>query len=147
MPELNLSAIFNALSEAPLRNNHKSKFWKSPKKEKTLLKNGGVLMCNNIEDAETLNDLISKKVKSLKTVENVYVRDISTFSKIIIQRQSVEANTLLTEDTYAEVFDSLNVEVESPPPPLPSRQASPKPPARPPYPSTCIHRKESRTVL
>ena len=95
MIELNLSAIF---SSSPNRSN-KNKFWKSPKQDKSLLKNGGVLMCNNLEDAETLNNLIAQKVKSLKTVENVYVRDITNLSKIIIKRENI---SVLTDDTYAD---------------------------------------------
>ena len=138
------SAIFAALSESPNKNNSRSKFWKSPKKEKTLLKNGGVLMCNNLEDAEVLNDLIIQKVKNLKTVENVYVKDISTFSNIILRSQT-SGSIIIDDDTYAEVFDSLNVE-EPPPPPLPLKKCVPKPPARPPYPSSFLQKRESRTI-
>ena len=59
-----------------------SKFWKSPKKEKAI-KCDGVLMCNNLQDAEALNNLILQKVKNLKTVENLYVKDTTIFSNII----------------------------------------------------------------
>ena len=146
MKEFNLSAIFAALAESPNKNSgYKSKFWKSPKKEKTLLKNGGVLMCNNLEDAEVLNNLISQKVKNLKTIENVYVKDISTFSNIILRSESSEISSIIADDTYAEVFDSLNVE-EPPPPPLPLKKCIPKPPARPPYSSSLIQKRESRTI-
>ena len=138
MIELNLSAIF---SSSPNKSS-KNKFWKSPKQDKSLLKNGGVLMCNNLEDAEALNNLIAQKVKSLKTVENVYVRDITNLSKIIIKREEI---SMLSDDTYAEVFDSLN-NIESPPP-LPSRRNLSKPPARPPYPSSLILKQESKTIL
>ena len=170
MREFNLSTIFTSLSpELPTRHSSSSsnvrcaKFWKSPRKEKSLLKSGGVLMCNNLRDAEELSSLISSKVRSLKTVENVYVRDISTWSRILLRCDSSPANTVILadDDTYAEVFDSLNVETNSvsslntetaesteTPPPLPSRRSAPKPPARPPYPSTLIQRRQrdSRSI-
>ena len=169
MREFNLSTIFTSLSpELPTRQSSstshvRSKFWKSPRKEKALLKSGGVLMCNNLRDAEELSSLISSKVRSLKTVENVYVRDISTWSRVLLRCDSSPANTVILadDDTYAEVFDSLNVETNSvtsdntetaesmeTPPPLPSRRSAPKPPARPPYPSTLIQRRQrdSRSI-
>ena len=102
-------------------------------------------MCNNIEDAEVLNHLITQKVKNLKTVENVYVKDISTFSNIILRSQKSESSIIIADDTYAEVFDSLNVD-DPPPPPLPLKKCVPKPPARPPYPSSLLQKRESRTI-
>ena len=89
-------------------------------------------MCNNLEDAEVLNSLILQKVKNLKTVENLYVKDTTAFSKIIFDTRTI----IVTEDdTYAEVFDSLNTDT---PPPIPARKTAPRAPARPPYPSTML---------
>ena len=146
MKDFNLSAIFSGLSESPNKNS-KSKFWKSPRKEKTLLKNGGILMCNNLEDAEVLNHLISQKVKSLKTVENVYIKDTTPFSNIILRATKSDSNILLNDDTYAEVFDSLNTILDDVPPPLPSKKSSTTPPARPPKPSFLVSpSRNTRTV-
>ena len=134
MKEFNLSAIFSISSDSTKSPNTKSKFWKSPRKERAI-KSDGVLMCNNLEDAEVLNSLILQKVKNLKTVENLYVKDTTSFSKIILENKTI---IVTDDDTYAEVFDSLNTDA---PPPLPSRRASPRAPARPPYPSTMLKRR------
>ena len=149
MKDFSISAIFTALAESPNRSSKSKQFWKSPRKEKTLLKNGGILMCNNFEDAEVLNNLISQKVKSLKTVENVYIKDTTPFSNIILRASKSDSNIILNDDTYAEVFDSLNKLLEDDediPPPLPSKKSSPKPPARPPYPSSHLQKRDTRTV-
>lgn len=109
-------------------------------------------MCNNLEDAEVLNNLISQKVKSLKTVENVYIKDTTPFSNIILRASKSDSNIILNDDTYAEVFDSLNKLIDNEeteediPPPLPSKKSSPKPPARPPYPSSLLQKRDTRTV-
>ena len=129
--------MFSISSDSSKSPNSKSKFWKSPKKEKAI-KRDGVLMCNNLQDAEVLNSLILQKVKSLKTVENLYVKDTTAFSKIIFEKQTIIVNE---DDTYAEVFDSLNIES---PPPLPSRTAAPRAPARPPYSSTMLKSRKKR---
>ena len=134
MKEFNLSSMFSMASDVSKSSKSKTKFWKTPKKEKTL-NCDGLLMVNNIQDAEALNRLLMQKVKSLKTVENLYIKDTSTFSNIILQHSTVSASD---DDTYAEVFDSLN---EDSPPPLPTRKAAPRAPARPPYPSTMLKRR------
>ena len=93
-------------------------------------------MCENSEDLQELNNLILQKVRSLKSVPNLYVKDTTPYSKIILDHRAL----LVTEDdTYAEVFDSLNIEPS--PPPLPSRSSVAKAPARPPYPSSMLRRK------
>ena len=104
-------------------------------------------MCNNLEDAEVLNHLISQKVKNLKTVENVYIKDTTPFSNIILRATKSDSNILLNDDTYAEVFDSLNTILDDVPPPLPSKKSSTTPPARPPKPSFLVSpSRNTRTV-
>ena len=149
MKDFKLTAILAMLGESP-RGCERSKFWKLQSwKNKT--SDGGnsgsstVLMCNNFQDAQHLNGLILQKVKTLKTVENIYTKDtISSSSrahpKIVLSCEVVE------DDTYSEVFDSLNTEC---PPPLPSRRSFPAAPARPPHPPPPHMRRPSsqpRTV-
>ena len=134
MKDFKLTAILAMMAESP-RGCEGSKFWKL-KNRKNKTSDGGshgssVLMCNNFQDAQLLNGLILQKVKTLKTVENIYTKDTSTsisspaYPKIILSCEVVE------DDTYSEVFDSLNTEC---PPPLPSRRSFPEAPARPPHP-------------
>ena len=61
------------------------------------------------------------------------MKDTTTLSNILFEQKAIILNE---DDTYAEVFDSLNVET---PPPLPSRKASRRAPVRPLYPSTMIN--------
>ena len=135
MKEFKLSAFFSISSDLEKSQTRKSKFWKLPRKEKTI-KSGGILMCNNLEDAAMLNNLILQKVKSLNTVENLYVKDTTTFSRIIFENESILVND--DDATYAEVFDTLNTET---PPPLPAKKAFSRAPARPPYPSSMLKAK------
>ena len=129
MKDFKLTTILAMLAESP-RSCERSKFWKlQSRKNKSSDGSSGssVLMCNNFQDAEALNGLILQKVKTLKTVENIYTKDTSSspHPKIILSREVME------DDTYSEVFDSLNIDC---PPPLPSRRSFPAAPARPPRP-------------
>ena len=146
MKDFKLSALLARLAESP-RVCERTKFWKlqNRKHKPSDGPTGGstVLMCNNFQDAQLLNGLILQKVKTLKTVENIYTKDTSSSSsrhpKIVLSCDVVE------DDTYAEVFDSLNTEC---PPPLPSRRSFPAAPARPPHPPPPHMRRPSqpRTV-
>ena len=132
MKDFKLTAILAMLAESP-RGCERSKFWKLQRRKDRSSDGGGsnsgssVLMCNNFQDAEFLNGLILQKVKTLKTVENIYTKETSssTHPKIILSCEVTE------DDTYSEVFDSLNIDC---PPPLPSRRSFPAAPARPPRP-------------
>ena len=138
MKDFKLTAILAMLAESP-RGCERTKFWKSKSRKNTKFDGGSngssVLMCNNFQDAQLLNGLILQKVKTLKTVENIYTKDTSTSTsssalpKIILSCEVVEDATF--DDTYSEVFDSLKTEC---PPPLPSRRSFPEAPARPPHP-------------
>ena len=152
MKDFKLTAILAMLAESP-RGCERGKFWKLQGRKKRSSDGGGgggagtggssVLMCNNFQDAQLLNGLILQKVKTLKTVENIYTKDTSSPSstppQIILSCQVVE------DETYSEVFDSLNIDC---PPPLPSRRCFPAAPARPPRPPPSHIRQTSqpRTV-
>ena len=148
MKDFKLSALLARLAESP-RVCERTKFWKlQNRKHKPSdgpIGGSTVLMCNNFQDAQLLNGLILQKVKSLKTVENIYTKDTSSSSsrthpQILLSCEVVE------DDTYSEVFDSLNTEC---PPPLPSRRSFPAAPARPPHPPPPHMRRPSsqpRTV-
>ena len=146
MKDFKLTAILAMLAESP-RGCERSKFWKLQRRKDRSSDGGGsnsgssVLMCNNFQDAELLNGLILQKVKTLKTVENIYTKETSssTHPKIILSCEVTE------DDTYSEVFDSLSSTSDRPPP-LPSRRSCPAAPARPPYPPHMRRSSRPRTV-
>ena len=157
MKDFKLSALLARLAESP-RVCERTKFWKlqNRKHKPSDGPTGGstVLMCNNFQDAQLLNGLILQKVKTLKTVENIYTKDTSSSSsssrhaKIILSGGGPTCE-VVEDDTYSEVFDSLNRECSAPPPPpLPSRRSFPPAPARPAQPPPPHMRRSSqpRTV-
>ena len=137
MKDFKLSTILAMLAESP-KGCEGSKFWKSQLK-KNRNSDGdsvsSVLMCNNFQDAQLLNGFILQKVKTLKTVENFYVKDTSAAVRSLV----------VEDDTYSEVFDSV-ASLSDSPPPLPSRRSQPPPPARPPYPPHMRRTSRARTV-
>ena len=130
MKDFKLSTILALLAESPRGWKHQGK--KDRDSDGATV--SSVLMCNNFQDAQLLNGLILQKVKTLKTVENIYIKDSWTVGR----------SAVIEDDTYSEVFDTLNS--HPPPPPLPSRRCSPTPPARPPYPSHLRRTRLPRTV-
>ena len=137
MKDFKLSSILARLAEPP-KGCEKSKFWKSQLRKSSLSDGervSSVLMCSNFQDAQFLNGLILQKVKTLKTVENIYIKDSSPPVRSLV----------VEDDTYSEVFDSLSPTSDRPPP-LPSRRSCPAAPARPPYPPHMRRSSRPRTV-
>ena len=97
------------------------------------------------EQHQQLDSLISQKLRSLQTVENVYVKDTACSRLLDTQQHPQVEDTKedeeqcnRLEDDYAEVWDSL---VERPPP-LPGRAVVMPAPARPPYPAYLVSQRQ-----
>ena len=137
MKTFNLNTILAMLAESP-KGSERNKFWKSQMKKNRNCEAdsvSSVLMCSNLQDAQLLNGFILQKVKTLKTVENIYVKDTSPGVRTLV----------VEDDTYSEVFDSV-ASLSDSPPPLPSRRSHPPPPARPPYPPHMRRSVRARSV-
>ena len=106
MKQINLRNLCLRASKALKSPRNKSIFGKSARKEKA----------EQSSFIPVLNITRDGKIENVKPDESI---------KIALDESHI----------YAEVFDSLNVDI---PPPLPSRKALARTPARPPYSSSCI---------